>query len=121
MIAMKIRTQTKSETGKFVSAQTIRNILHEAVYNRRTARRKQYKSKTNRKKPVCYGKDHENDSNEFWWTFILTDERKFMLFKSGGQEKLWRQKNCELDDKNRTASMLNTMDNGTAGALNGLG
>ena len=91
------------------------------LYNRCTVRRKQYTSKTNRKKPVCYGKEHESDSHEFWWTFVFTDERKFMLFKSGGQEKLWRQKNCELDDKNLTGTILNTMDNVTARALNGLG
>ena len=120
LIALKIRTQAKSETGKFVSAQTIRNILHEAVYNRRTARRKQYTSKTNRKKPVCYGKEHENDSHEFWWTFVFTDERKFMLFKSDGQEKVWRRKNCELDDKNLTATIKHDGEWAT-GALNGLG
>ena len=40
MITLKVRTQAKIETGKFDRAQTIRNILHEAVYNRRTARRK---------------------------------------------------------------------------------
>ena len=112
LIALKIRTQAKSETGKFISAQTIRNTLHEAVYNPQTARRKHYTSKTNRKKPVCYGKEHENESHEFWWTFVFTDERKFMLFKSDGQGKMWRRKICELDDKNLTATMLNTMDNG---------
>ena len=42
-----------------------------------------------------------------------------MLFKSDGREKVWRRKNCELDDKNLTATMVNTMDNGAAGALNG--
>ena len=41
-------------------------------------------------------------------------------FEIKGQEKVWRRKNCELDDKNLTATMLNTMDNGAAGALNGL-
>ena len=122
LIALKIRTQAESETGKFVSAQTIGNLFHEAVYNRRTARRKQYTSKTNRKKRVYYGKEHENVSHEFWWTFVFTDERKlFMLFKSDGQEKVWRLKSCELGDKNLTATMLNTMDNGAPGALNGLG
>ena len=85
--ALKIRTQAKSETEKFVSAQTIRNILHEAVHNRRTARRKQYTSKTNRKKLVCYVKEHENDSHEFSWTFFFTHERKFMLFKTDGLKK----------------------------------
>ena len=52
---------------------------------------------------------------------MFTDERKFMLFKSDGQENVWRRKYCELDDKNFTATMLNTMDNGAAGPLNGLG
>ena len=56
-----------------------------------------------------------------WWTFVFTDERKFILFKSDGQEKVWRRKNCELDDKILTATMLNTMDNGAAGARKGLG
>ena len=106
---------------KFVIAQTIRNILHEAGYNGRTARRKQCTSKTNRKKPVCYDKKHENDSHEFLWTFVFTDERKFILFKSDGQEKVLRRKNCELDNKNITATTLNTMYIGAAGALNGLG
>ena len=44
-----------------------------------------------------------------------------MLYKSDGQEKVRLRKNCELNDKNLTAIMLNTMDNGAAGALNGLG
>ena len=87
LIALKIRTQAKSETEKFVSAQTIRNILHGGVYNRRTARRKQYMSRTNRKKPVCYGKEQENGSHEFWWIFVFTHERKFMLLSQMDKKK----------------------------------
>ena len=88
LIALKIKTQAKSETGKFVSGQTIRNILHESVYNRPTARSKEYTNKTKRKKPVCYGKERENDSHQFWWIFVFTDEKEFMFFKSDWQEKV---------------------------------
>ena len=86
-IALKIRTQAKSESGKFGSAQTIRNILHEAVHNGRTAQRKKYTSKTKRTKPVFYGKERENDCYEIWWTFVFTDERKFMLLCQMGKKK----------------------------------
>ena len=44
-----------------------------------------------------------------------------MILKSDGQEKVWWQKNCEPYDTNFTATMLNTMDRGAAGARNGLG
>ena len=117
-IALKFRTQVESEPGECINSQTTRNILQETGYSGCTARRKPYISKINRKKPVCHGEVHENDSHEFWWTFVFTDERKFTLIKSDGQEKAWRRKNSELGDKNLT--MLNTMDNGAAEALNGL-
>ena len=41
------------------------------------------------------------------------------FFKSDGQENLWRRKNCELDDRTLTTIILNTKDNGAAGALLG--
>ena len=85
-IALKIRTQAKTETGKFVSAQTVRNILHEAVYNRRTARKK-YTNKTNTKKLICYGKEHENDSHEFWWTFVSQMKGNLCFLSQIGKKK----------------------------------
>ena len=77
--------------------------------------------KTNRKKPVCFGKEHEMIAMNSGGHFFFTDERKIAVFKSDGQEKVRLRKNCELNDKNLTATMLNTMDSGAAGALNVLG
>lgn len=36
---------------------------------------------------------------------VFTDESKFNIFKSHGKVTVWRQKNCELDKKNLTATV----------------
>lgn len=103
--APRIRSEVENEIGKHVTAQTIRNVLHEAGLNGRTARRKPYISKVNRRKRLAYAKEHVNDGHDFWKKVVFTDESKFNLFKSDGRVTVWRKRNCELDEKNITPTV----------------
>ena len=69
------------------------------LYNRRTTRRKHYRSKTNRKKPVCYGKEHENDSHEFWWTFVFRYDTVCRILTSMGRKNKETKKEERLQSE----------------------
>lgn len=103
--ASKIASDVMSEYGKQVSVDTIRNVLHEANYNSRTARRKPLISKKNKKKRLEYAKTYLNHGPEYWNRVIFTDESKYNLFKSDGKVKVWRKPNTEMHERNLTCSV----------------
>ena len=121
LIALKIRSQAKSETGKFILAEIIRNILHEAHIIAAQPKENNTQAGLTERSQFAMVKNMKMIAMNFGGRLFSQMKGNVSFFKSDWQEKVWRRKNCELDDKNLTATMLNTMDNGAAGALNDLG
>ncbi|CAK9818393.1 Transposable element Tc1 transposase [Anthophora quadrimaculata] len=87
-------------SGKEVSAQTVRNVLHSAEIYGRAARKKPFINEKNREKRFGFAKIYINKTMEFWKTVIFSDESKFNLFGSDGKRFVWRKPNTELNQKN---------------------
>lgn len=103
--ATKIASEVSLDTGKEVSAATIRNVFKQAGYHSRTARMKPLISKKNKKKRLEYAKAYLNHGPEYWSRVIFTDESKFNIFKSDGKVKVWRKVKTEMQEKNLTCSV----------------
>lgn len=97
---MKIASNVLKETGKSVSAETVRRVLRNNGYNGRVARKKPLISEINRQKRLQFVKDYENKDEEFWKNVIFSDESKFNLFGSDGRQMVWRKPNTALNKAN---------------------
>ncbi|GFU49051.1 transposable element Tcb1 transposase [Trichonephila clavipes] len=94
--APQLAKNVANTSHKTLSAQTIRNVLHEESYYGRAARKKPFISERNRRKRLDFAKHHVNLSDEFWNTDIFPDESKFNIFGSDGRQYVWRKPNTEL-------------------------
>lgn len=103
--APKLQVQVANELGKTVSENTVRNVLYAAGFHGRTARRKPYINKVNRKKRRTYAETNRNKDFDFWKRVVFTDESKFNIFKSDGRVTVWRKKNSEMEERNLTATV----------------
>lgn len=66
--------------------QIFRNILNDAHYYGRAARKKNHSSlKLRGKKWLEFAKEHLNKAEEFWDCVIFSDESKFDIFESDGK------------------------------------
>ena len=94
-----------NDYGIKVVPQTIRNVLKNAGYNSRPARRKPFISKINKQKCIDFAKVHMNKATEFWHSVIFSDECKFNVFGSDERAKVWRKKNTQMECKNLRATI----------------
>lgn len=88
-----------------VSADTIRNTLHEHGLNGRVQRKKSYISKVNKKKRLAYSKTYKNRDFSFWKNVLFTNESKFEIFGGHTNKRIWRTKNTEFQEKNIAATV----------------
>ncbi|GFT40289.1 transposable element Tc1 transposase [Trichonephila clavipes] len=98
--APKLASSISSAIGEKISAETVRRVLHNARLHGRIPVRKPLINCVNRKKRLSLAKKHISKPESFWNTVIFSDERKFNLYRSDGQYKVWRQVGKELDPKN---------------------
>ena len=94
-----------------ISPQTVRRVLKNTGYNSRTAVRKPFISKVNKKKRLDFALKYVNMPENFWNDVIFTDESKFNLFGSDGKQKVWRKKNTALHQKNLTKTIKHSGGN----------
>ncbi|CAF3239743.1 unnamed protein product [Rotaria socialis] len=74
-----------------ITAQTVRNRMHEVGYRGCIARKKPFIKKLNKRKRVCWAREHFPKPKEFWNSILWSDESKFNLFGSDGRQIVWRQ------------------------------
>lgn len=94
-----------SYSGKTVTAQTVRNRLHEAGYKGRAIRKKPFINEKNRKKRLDFAREHVNKPVSFWKNVLFSDESKYNVFGSDGRRYVWRQKGKALEAKNMQATV----------------
>ena len=93
MSAQNLSVDITSSSGKTVSAQTVRNVLHSAKIYGRTARKKPFIKDKNKQKRFGFVKAYFNKSTEFWKNVIFSDESKYNIFGSNGTKFVWRTDN----------------------------
>ncbi|GBM65196.1 hypothetical protein AVEN_82374-2-1, partial [Araneus ventricosus] len=64
--AVKLATETSQIIGRNVSAETVRNVIRQAGYKSRVARKKQFTSLQNQKKRLEFAKTHGGGSVIVW-------------------------------------------------------
>lgn len=83
-----------------VVAKTIRNFLKKNGYNNRISCKKPLLSHNNVSKRLMFANEYITEDDEFWNDVIFSDEVKFNLFGSDGQQKVWRKKGERYSEKN---------------------
>uniref|UniRef100_A0A034WTK7 Transposable element Tcb2 transposase n=1 Tax=Bactrocera dorsalis TaxID=27457 RepID=A0A034WTK7_BACDO len=98
--AVQIAKDITADTGKSVSSNTIRRILHKNGFYGRRPRKKPFISKVNKAKRLDYARKYQYEDFSFWSNVLFTDESKFEI--SGGEKprKIWRKPNAEFHDQN---------------------
>jgi len=98
--AQSLSADIATSSGKTVSAQTVRNVLHSAKIYGRAARKKPFINDKNRQKRLGFAKAYINKPMEFWKNVIFSDESKYNIFGSDGKKFVWRRPNTELEKQN---------------------
>ncbi|GBM00513.1 Transposable element Tc1 transposase, partial [Araneus ventricosus] len=98
--AVKLAAETSQIIGRSLSAETVRNVIRQAGYKSRVARKKPSISLQNQKKHLKFAKIHQLKTNNFWNNVIFRDESKFKIFGSDGHLNVWRKPKTALDPKN---------------------
>ncbi|GFW75516.1 transposable element Tcb2 transposase [Trichonephila clavipes] len=88
------------DTPVMMSAQTVRNVLHNDGLKARTPRKKPYISEVNRKRRLEFARKYKNKPMDFWKRVISSDESKFEIFTSPSIRKIWRKNKTALEPKN---------------------
>ncbi|GBM81729.1 hypothetical protein AVEN_113949-1 [Araneus ventricosus] len=71
---VKLAAETSQIIGRSVSAETVRNVIRQAGYKSRAARKKPFISLQNQKKHLEFAKTHQLKTNNFWNKVIFSDE-----------------------------------------------
>lgn len=87
--AVQIAQNIKNDENGSLSAQIIRNFLHNNQHKACVSRMKTFISKTNIKLRFEYATKYLNMSGDFWKSVIFTDESKFNIFGSDGRRFEW--------------------------------
>lgn len=82
-----------------VSAQTVRNILHEDGFKGCIPRRKPLLKTSHKKKRCEFANNHKDKDMQFWDKILWSDETKINLFGSDGVKRVWRRKGEAYKDK----------------------
>ncbi|GFX92300.1 transposable element Tc1 transposase [Trichonephila clavipes] len=98
--APKLTTDVKNNFAKPCNLETIRRVLRKAGYHGRNMRRKPFVSKVNRKKSIGYAKENERHDRNFWNFMIFSDENKFNILGSDGEQNVWRKAHAAQEPKN---------------------
>ncbi|GBM38639.1 hypothetical protein AVEN_37441-1 [Araneus ventricosus] len=72
--AVKLAAETSQIIGRSVSAETVRNLIIQAGYKSRVARKKPFISLQNQKKRLEFAKTHQLKTNNFWNKVKFSDE-----------------------------------------------
>lgn len=91
-----------------VSSETVRKAIRDNGFHSRTARKKFFVSKVNKRKRLQFAKEYINKPVEYWHRWVFTDESKFNISGSDGNFRVWRLPNTELEPKN----MIGTVKHG---------
>ena len=84
--APKLAKKVEKYLHKNVNPQTIRNVLRKHKLNSRVARKKSFISKINKVKRLNFAEEYLDKDCEFWKEVIFTDESKFNIWGSDGQQ-----------------------------------
>ena len=76
---------------KSFSQTTARRRLKDMGYHGRAARKKPFISESNRRKRVCWAKEHIRKTVEDWSNVVFTDESCIKLSGSDGRVFVWRK------------------------------
>ncbi|KAK9302684.1 hypothetical protein QLX08_005408 [Tetragonisca angustula] len=87
-IALNLANMIDNDYVIKIVPQTIRNVLKNAGYNGRTARKKPFISMINKQKRMDFAKVHINEATEFLHSMIFSNECKFTIFESDGRTKI---------------------------------
>lgn len=98
--ATMLAANIESVSGKVVTPQTVRNVLHDAGIKGRRPRKKPYISEVNRKKRLEFAKNYKGKTLDFWKNVIFSDESKFEIFKPKHVLTIWRKKNAAMEPQN---------------------
>ena len=82
---------------KEVHSELCRRILRNNDFHGRVPRKKPYINAVNHKKRMTFAKTYINKDNSFWDKVIFSDESKFNIFGSDGQNYEWRKPNTKLE------------------------
>ena len=82
---------------KEVHSELCRRILRNNDFHGRVPRKKPYINAVNHKKRMTFAKTYINKDNSFWDKVIFSDESKFNIFGSDGQNYVWRKPNTKLE------------------------
>ena len=96
--AEKLKSHVKEYFGKYCSTQTIRNTIHQKGFKGYVAIAKPFISKRKAKKRLKFAKEHLNKPYLFWKGIIWSDESKFNLFGSDGNQIVWRKPHEALNN-----------------------
>ncbi|GBM14919.1 hypothetical protein AVEN_213263-1 [Araneus ventricosus] len=87
--AVKLAAEISQIIGRSVSDKNVRNVIRQAGYKCRVARKKPFISLKNQKKRLEFAKTHHLKTNNFWNKVIFSDESKFNIFGSDGRRTVW--------------------------------
>ena len=74
-----------------------RRILRNNDFHGRVPRNRPYINAVNHRKRLTFAKTYIYKDNSFWDKIIFSDESKFNIFGSNGQNYVWRKSNTELE------------------------
>jgi transposase len=94
--ANKIAVELKEELSVSVSAQTVRNRIHEHGFYGRVLRKKPFVSAKNKRARIKFAKEHISKDMSFWRNILFSDESKFNFHGSDGRIFVWRKPNEEF-------------------------
>lgn len=91
--AVQIARQLQESDSIAVSAQTIRNRLHDSQFRSRVARKKPFLKDDHKQARLDFALRHQYKPIEFWRKILWSDESKFNRISSDGPVKVWRKSN----------------------------
>lgn len=89
--AQKIANKIEEDHNIKISSQTVRNRIHEQGFQGRVCRKKPFLTKKHKQRRLAFAKKYVDMPIEFWKKVIWSDESKYNLISSDGQQKVWRK------------------------------
>lgn len=89
--AVQVARRLRESANVNITAQTVRNRLHESNFNSRIARKKPFLHKRHIDARLKFAQAHISKPISFWKKILWSDESKFNLQSSDGPTKVWRQ------------------------------
>lgn len=91
--APRISMMLEGYCGKNVCPETVRRIIRKNGYNGRKYLKKQVINEVNRVKRLEFASEYVKKPVTYWRDVLFTDESKFNIFGSDGNQSMWRKPN----------------------------